>query len=184
MLRAEGFVQLEQRRGFVVSPLDSTDIRDLFAGQALLAGELAARTARRASKDDIKVLLDLQYGLERAAERNDVDQLQELNFRFHRAVNLLAAAPKITWLIGVAVRCVPYRFYSTIDGWPASTVEDHREVLAALASGSAAKARTSMTNHIVKAGYLLAAYFERSVAEPTGIDGAMPESRTRPGNFP
>ncbi|MCU4186659.1 GntR family transcriptional regulator [Acidiferrimicrobium sp. IK] len=46
-LRGEGFVLLRPRRGFVVAPLDASDIRDLFTAQALIAGEMAACAARR-----------------------------------------------------------------------------------------------------------------------------------------
>ena len=37
-LRTQGLVRLEPRRGYVVVPLTGDDIRDVFTGQALLAG--------------------------------------------------------------------------------------------------------------------------------------------------
>ena len=48
----------------------------------------------------------------------DHDELEELNFRFHRAVNLLADSPKLAWLLGITLCYVPARFHSTIDGRP------------------------------------------------------------------
>ena len=89
-LRTEGLVKLEPRRGYVVVPLTGVDIRDVFAGQALLAGELAARAVKHAAPDDVARLEQLHADLEAAAGRGDHDQLEELNFLFHRAVNLLA----------------------------------------------------------------------------------------------
>ncbi|MGH3273403.1 MAG: GntR family transcriptional regulator, partial [Streptosporangiaceae bacterium] len=94
-LRTRGFVRLEPRRGFVVIPLTGDDIRDLFAGQALLAGELAARAVKRSDDAAIAGLEQLHADLEAAAQRGDLDELEELNFRFHRAVNIFADAPKI-----------------------------------------------------------------------------------------
>jgi DNA-binding GntR family transcriptional regulator len=172
-LRADGFVQLEPRRGFVVSPLSSQDVRDLFAAQALLAGELAARTAQKITEADLAGLEELQTDIEKAAKRKDLDRLEDLNFHFHRRINLLAAAPKITLLIGFAVRCVPYRSYSAISGWPNSTVEDHRAVLAALRKGSAAKARSAMAHHITNAGELLATHFEGMKPDGQGVSDAV-----------
>ncbi|MGH3273487.1 MAG: GntR family transcriptional regulator, partial [Streptosporangiaceae bacterium] len=163
-LRTHGFVRLEPRRGFVVIPLTGDDIRDLFAGQALLAGELAARAVKRSDHAAIAGLEQLHADLEAAAQRGDLDELEELNFRFHRAVNIFADAPKIAWLLGLALSYVPVRFYSTIDGWPAATVHDHREVLDAFRRGDAEAARAAMTEHIVHAGELLAIHIESGAA--------------------
>ena len=164
-LNSQGFVRLEPRRGFVVIPLTGADIRDLFAGQALLAGELAARAVKRRSPAALAELEQLHFELEGAAERGAHDELEELNFRFHRAVNLLADAPKIAWLLGVAIRYAPVRFYSTIDGWPAATVHDHRALLDAFQGGAPRTARSAMTDHIVHAGELLAIHIENGMAK-------------------
>ena len=158
-LHSQGFVRLQPRRGFVVLPLTSDDIRDLFAGQALLAGELAARAVKNRTPAAIAELEQLQSELEAAAQSAHGD-LEELNFRFHRAVNLMANAPKISWLLGEAIRYVPVRFYSTIDGWPAATVHDHRALLDAFQRGAPKMARAAMMEHITHAGELLATHIE------------------------
>jgi DNA-binding GntR family transcriptional regulator len=113
-LRGEGFVLLEPRRGFAVAPMSANDIRDIFAAHSLLAGELAARAARRMGPDDLAGLERLQIQVETAAERGNLDELEELNWNFHRSINRLAEAPKISLLVGVVVRCVPNRLYT---GW-------------------------------------------------------------------
>ena len=164
-LRTEGLVKLEPRRGYVVVPLTGDDIRDVFAGQALLAGELAARAVKQAGPDDVARLEHLHADLEAAAERGDHDELEELNFLFHRAVNLMAGSAKLAWLLGVSLSYVPARFHSTIDGWPAATVQDHREILEAFRHGSPRAARAAMTRHIEHAGELLAIHIESQAAE-------------------
>jgi hypothetical protein len=65
----------------------------------------------------------------------------------------------------MAVSYVPARFYSTIEGWPAATVHDHREVLDAFRRNASKAARLSMTKHIEHAGELLAIHIESGVAE-------------------
>ena len=159
-LRTQGVVRLEPRRGFVVVPLTGDDIRDLFAAQALLAGELAARAVKRCDATDIANLEKMHLELEAAAEHGDLDDLEELNHRFHRAVNLLANAPKVAWLLGMAVSYVPARFYATIEGWPTATVHDHRDVLDAFRRSAAKAARLAMTKHIEHSGELLATHIE------------------------
>jgi DNA-binding GntR family transcriptional regulator len=163
-LRGEGFVLLEPRRGFAVAPMSANDIRDIFAAHSLLAGELAARAARRMGPDDLAGLERLQIQVETAAERGNLDELEELNWNFHRSINRLAEAPKISLLVGVVVRCVPNRLYTRIEGWPRSTTEDHRVVLDALRQRSASKSRSAMGTHITKAGDLLARHYEASGA--------------------
>ena len=48
-LQSEGLLRVEPRRGFMVAPLSANDIEDVFVGQSLLAGELAARATSRMS---------------------------------------------------------------------------------------------------------------------------------------
>ena len=67
-LQSEGFLKVEPRSGFLVSPLSAQDVRDTFAAQALLAGELAARAALVATPVDVQGLETLQNGLDGAAE--------------------------------------------------------------------------------------------------------------------
>jgi DNA-binding GntR family transcriptional regulator len=159
-LRSEGLVRLEPRRGFVVVPLTGDDIRDVFAGQALLAGELAARAVKHSDAESVGRLEQMHMDLETAAECGNHDELEELNFLFHRAVNMLAGSRKLAWLLGVSLCYVPARFHSTIEGWPAATVQDHREVLEAFRQGSTRAARSAMTRHIEHAGELLAVHVE------------------------
>jgi len=134
----------------VVVPLTGDDIRDVFTGQALLAGELAARAVKQAGPDDVARLERLHADLEAAAERGDHDELEELNFLFHRAVNLMAGSAKLAWLLGVSLSYVP----------------DHREILEAFRHGSARAARAAMTRHIEHAGELLAVHIESQAAQP------------------
>lgn len=46
-LSSEGLVELVPRRGFAVAPFSRQDVRDIFWAQAKLAGELAARAAKK-----------------------------------------------------------------------------------------------------------------------------------------
>jgi DNA-binding GntR family transcriptional regulator len=159
-LRGEGFVALEPRRGFVVLPLRHEDVRDLFLVQAGLAGELAAKAATRVDGAVLAELERLQSALEEAARIDDVDTIEVLNHRFHRAINLAAAAPKLAWFLSMATRYAPRRFYPTIRGWRAASVEDHRGVIDALRRRDPEGARAAMYAHIMHAGDLLAAHLD------------------------
>lgn len=175
-LRGEGFVLLKPRRGFVVAPLGARDIRDLFTAQALLAGELAARSAQRLDESTLDELAALDEALNAAASDNDAAAVEQLNHTFHRAVNLAADAPKLAWVLSVTVRFAPHRFFATIEGWPAASADDHHAILSALRARDSEAARDAMRLHIENAGRLLAAHFDRIAtlhndSEPPPADG-------------
>src|SRR5919199_4714709 len=77
-LRSEGFVQLVPRRGFVVAPFTAQDVRDLFWAQAQLAGELAARAAKKITPEQIADLEDLVQQWEKATDAGDQAALAQL----------------------------------------------------------------------------------------------------------
>lgn len=155
-LRGEGFVRLEPRRGFVVAPMSSDDVRDMFLAQALIAGELSARAVPRASSDDIRELERLQERLDELMAAGAYDEMERVNHVFHRQINALAASPKLAWMLGVGARYVPRRFYSTIRGWPSSSQQDHGSIIEAIARRDPRAARAAMQQHFINAGELLA----------------------------
>lgn len=164
LLRVEGFLDLIPRRGFVVAPLNGDDIRDLFRVQALIAGELAAKAAERATTDQIAELTALHHELIAAASREDAQALEEKNHAFHRQINQIGGSRKVLWALGLMTRYVPRQFYAQISGWPQATVDDHTELLDAVQGRDAAVARSLMEAHITHSGELLAEHFDRQIS--------------------
>jgi DNA-binding GntR family transcriptional regulator len=164
-LRGEGFVRLEPRRGFVVADLTREDIRDLFDAQSLLAGELAARAAGKLDDDRLRELAGIQQDITEAASSGSIQDVESLNHSFHRLINLSAESPKISWMLSVAVRCVPRRFFAEIEGWPSASSRDHEAILSALRQRDSDAARTAMTTHLRHAGELLVAHLTQRTPE-------------------
>ncbi len=75
------------------------------------------------------------------------DQVESLEFDFHRAVNRIAEARKLSWFLHTATRYTPARFYSSDAGWLRGMREDHEVLLAAFTSHDADAARAAMTRH-------------------------------------
>jgi DNA-binding GntR family transcriptional regulator len=157
-LRGEGFLALEPRRGFRVLELRLTDVEDLFAAQAHLAGELARRAAERLTPEQLTHLHDVQTRLVDAVEAGSEDVVEALNHEFHRVINRSADSPKLTFLLSVAARYVPRRFFYSIEGYPEASAKDHHAVLRALRSKDGAAAAEAMQRHIEHAGQLLRAH--------------------------
>ncbi|MFI5908470.1 GntR family transcriptional regulator [Dactylosporangium sp. NPDC051541] len=147
MLRAEDMVELQPRRGHVVAPLSRQDIIDVFAVQGDIAGELAARVATGITPDQLEDLRQQHEKLRRAAQARQVTRVEQLEFEFHRSINRLAAARKLSWLLRAATRYTPSRFYAANGEWRAAMITDHEALLAALSAGDPAAVRPVMARH-------------------------------------
>lgn len=159
-LRVEGFLELVPSKGFTVAPLTPADIRDIFAGHALLAGELTARAVSHATAADADRLQKLHDELAHAAAVGDRALLEQRNHDFHRAVYQLAGSERLRWAIRAFVKYVPRAFSAEIEGWPDTMVNDHSAIVEALIAGDAEGARAAMATHIRNSGEKLAEHLE------------------------
>ncbi|MBC7594460.1 MAG: GntR family transcriptional regulator [Kineosporiaceae bacterium] len=154
-LTGEGMVHFEPGRGFSVLPLKRQDILDVYDMQAYVSGELAARAVSNLQASDMERLDELQHELDVAVERGDLITAQKTDFEQHRLINTKADAPKLTWMLGLTLRYVPFESYGEIPGWPTAGREDHGPILGGLRTRSAGTARDAMRAHIRHAGDLL-----------------------------
>ncbi|HEU4360504.1 MAG TPA: GntR family transcriptional regulator [Mycobacterium sp.] len=168
-LRAEGLLEQQPHRGFVVLPVTGRDIVDVADVQAYIGGELAARAAANISGDQLGELEAIQDQLEDAYTSDDEDRAVRLNHEFHRAINVAADSPKLAQLMSQITRYAPESVFPTICGWPAKSIKHHRLVLAALTKHDGVLARSAMAEHLTTgAAPLIDHLIERGVVEPTG----------------
>lgn len=159
-LQREGFVNLLPRRGFVVASFTQEDVHDLFWAQAQLAGELAARAAKKITPEQIARLEALVEQYEEAAKAGDDERLTELGHEFHREVDLAADSPRLTALLSSIVKNLPNRFYAMITGAVDNSRTEHPRLLDALRKHHVRKARSIMTQHLLGHGDLLVEILE------------------------
>jgi DNA-binding GntR family transcriptional regulator len=76
-----------------------------------------------------------------------VADIERLEYEFHRTVNRMAQARKLSWFLHTATRYTPARFYSSDPGWRTGMRSAHSELLAAFARSDPAAARAAMTGH-------------------------------------
>lgn len=160
ILQSEGSVRWEPRRGFRVVSVSDRDVRDLFAVQAFIAGELAARAATELDAPAITELRELQLKLAAAAEAGDLAAVDRANHEIHRRINKASASHRLTALLNQTVQYVPLRFYGSIDGWSHASAHDHSAIFDALAARDPGAARQAMSAHIEHIGDLLIAYLQ------------------------
>lgn len=147
-LRAEGLLDQQPHRGFVVLAVTRRDITDVSDVQAHIGGELAARAAANITDDQLRELDEIQHQLEAAYTADDEERAVRLNHEFHRAINVAADSPKLAQLMYQITRYAPESVFPTVSGWPAESTKHHRAVLAALAKRDEDLARTAMAEHL------------------------------------
>lgn len=162
LLSGEGFVELVPRRGFVVSTFSAEDVRDLFWAQATLAGELAARAAKRITPEQLAHLQDLNEQHAAAmAENASSDVTIALGHEFHRTINLAADSRRLALMLAMIVKQLPNRFYNDIEGHNDDTLEAHPKILQALARKRSKQANDLMREHIMSGADELIASLEK-----------------------
>jgi len=184
-LRGEGFVRLEANRGFRVAALSKEDVADLFFVQKGLAGELAARAALSVDRDVLEQIELLQQTMQEMSRRKSWDEIDHLNFEFHRLINNAADAPKLSWFLSLAVRYVPHRFHAVIRGWSEASLNDHAAIIDALYAHDCRRAREAMSRHIAHAGELLIVHLENQGFWSGGHEGestSVARKKARSGN--
>lgn len=136
-LRGEGMVESAPNRGYRVSPLNRSDIDDIFWLQGQIAVELALRAVDRVTAEDLVRLAELNERLRQlvvlpGGVAPDVERIADAEFDFHREVNRIADSPKLAWFLNNAARSIPYRLYARDAGWGTKAVAAHTKLIEAM----------------------------------------------------
>ncbi len=157
-LTHEGFIESRQSRSFRILPTTRDDIQDVYWLHAILAGELTARACRLAGPGVVAELQDIQRSWE-GLSAGQVEELERLNFQFHKTINRAANSPKVISMLRMTIRQIPERFYALVPTWKEMSEVGHRAVVEAIASGDQDRARRAAEEHVRQAGNLLIEHF-------------------------
>jgi DNA-binding GntR family transcriptional regulator len=154
-LAQEGFVEAQPNRSFRIIRTSREDVEDVYRTHAFLAGELTARAATKGGPELAGELQDIHKQWRDA----DTPTLESLNWRFHRAINHAAQAPKLLLFLRNTIRFIPDQFYAVLPEWRTLSQRGHRDILRALQQQDADQARDAAERHVQDAGRLLIAHF-------------------------
>ncbi|WP_415676502.1 GntR family transcriptional regulator [Tsukamurella hominis] len=161
-LRSEGFVTLVPRRGFQVAKFTRQDVRDLFWAQSRMAGELAARTAKKATPELVDRLREIDAATMEAAAAGDTERVADLSHSFHREINVAADSDRLARVLAGVVNHLPSQFYASIEAHVAAARTQHRDILDAVEARDAKSARKVMEAHLVDSADHVIAMLEKS----------------------
>ena len=177
LLAAEGLVDLKANRGARVASLRAEETDGLFeavAGIERIAAELAAR---RADARALRGLRALQDRIERHHGRGELGDYFALNQRIHQeivaAAGNAALAAAHGSLLARAERARLFAVTASSARWSES-VDEHREILAALEARDAERAGRALERHVLRTGEVVRAAL-RSPATPSNEEDEATE---------
>lgn len=165
-LRTEGLLELAPRRGFTVATITGEDIRDIFYVHSLVAGEIAARVAANATREQLEKLESMYAGLSQGVRDGNMQDHETHDFAFHSEINRIGGSPKLAWMLKLVSRYVPRGFYVSIEGWPETAMDDYERLLKALRERDSELARQTLSAYVVRSGETLAEYIDSRPARP------------------
>jgi DNA-binding GntR family transcriptional regulator len=180
VLHGEGLVRLTPRRGsFVSGELTSSDLDELFPVMALLEGRCAYEAVRKATPEDVRALDAIHARLEKLAARKDVAAYYENNYAFHEAIQQLAANPWLSRIVSELRRFLKLLRgrQLRVPGRLEASLEEHRQIMAALRRRDAARAERIMRAHLMSQRAALAV--QEQAAAPAPGAPAAPRRRRR-----
>lgn len=151
-LAAEGLLDIRPRRGCYVAELAQDDLDEIFPVMALLEGEVAREAAQKATAADFKRLDQLHAALERHGAAGDVDRYYEANYAFHDALQQVAGNRWLQHVIGDLRKLLRLSRHRSLklEGRIDASLDEHRELMAALHARAADKAERVMKRHLLE----------------------------------
>jgi DNA-binding GntR family transcriptional regulator len=156
-LALENLVTVFPRRGTFASEINITDLAHISDVRAQLEGHAAYRAAQRITDGQRVELAQLLDELGHSRERDDLEQLMDLDARVHRFIYRCTGNPyleqTLTRYFNLSLRI----WHLVIDRLPHlfARVHEHDDLLRAIADGEPGRARRILGDHI--------ATFEREI---------------------
>ena len=89
-LAGEGYIQIRDNRGTIVSPMSHKSMRDFFLTAPMIYASVARLAAQNATPDQVKALAAVQAKFRKAVEAGSVEDMIFWNNRFHFDMGLMA----------------------------------------------------------------------------------------------
>jgi len=161
-LELEGYVIMMPRRGTYVANLSIRDVNEVFEIRMSLESLASGLAAERITDEELESLQRLLVQIGEYMERGDMEKIVETDMEFH---DLLYQASRNTRLVGIIfnLREQLTRFRTKSMSFPgrlAATLEEHRNIVEAIAQGDVKAARKAAEIHMERSEQTLLASME------------------------
>jgi GntR family transcriptional regulator, gluconate operon transcriptional repressor len=163
LLRAEGLLEEEPRRGTFVVKLSAADVRDIYGLRAAIEARAARMLARSGDPTALNRLRELASAIDQAVASGDGVRISRADLAFHLGLCELSGNKRLS---EVFMRYVPMlrallrldeRVYRSLD----EIGPQHRPMLEAIESGDDDRAAAMFGEHAEQAGELIAEYIDK-----------------------
>lgn len=148
ILDSEGLIKLRPNKGAVVLGINEKTIIDHFETRALLEGEMAARASR--PEVDISAIEAVNEEAEQALARQVFTHYGDQNQAFHYAIWEAGNNEKMRNILSQLWNGLAIGRDVTKADYARKSHQEHQEILAAIRTRSAGKAKELMEQHIIR----------------------------------
>lgn len=141
-LESEGFLVIKPRRGAIVAPITSSDIREFYEIKSVLEGYAAGRAATRITQQEIARMEFLNQELRTKYEGGDISGMIKAHNEFHEVFVQASGNDQLCQLIKSLVNRFQ-RFRIALSHTPAieRSVKQHEEIIQAFREKNSELAR-------------------------------------------
>jgi DNA-binding GntR family transcriptional regulator len=149
-LALEKLVTVFPRRGTFASDINITDLAQISDVRSVVEAHAAQRAAERLTAAQRDELAELLAALDAGHDDQDRGALMALDARVHRFIYRCADNPYLAETCDRYFNLSLRIWYLALDRMPelAGHIQEHRDVLAAIADGDSRRARRTITEHI------------------------------------
>lgn len=152
-LSEEGLIEIAPNRGAIVVGMNDDDLADIYKTRIRLEGLASSMATERMSDVEKHALAETVELSEFYLGKGDVEKLKELDTNFHIIIYKASGSRTLSKILSELHRNIrSYRKLSlTVPGRLEKSIEEHKEILAAIQSGDAKKADEITSRHIENA---------------------------------
>lgn len=150
-LEAEGFVELEPRRGARVAVITRERANELFELREALEGTVARLAAERRTAEQLRELERIVQLGAAAAEAGDLAALPTLNTEFHRQLSDAANNSMLADTVERMAQLIEWVYTKRVTQRSATSWSEHRRIVDAIADADPSRAFDEACTHISNA---------------------------------
>jgi DNA-binding GntR family transcriptional regulator len=148
LLEGEGFVRVKPYSGTFVAELTAQDAADLLEIRGVLEPLAASRAAETRTDDHLDALRQILADGNAALALEDLEQLAELNTRFHAVLTEASGNTSLNQIIGTLRHKITWVYSVELPRRAADSWAEHRLIINALERSDADSARALMVAHV------------------------------------
>lgn len=150
-LEVEGLVQIEPRRGAIVTPVSVEDIEEIYYLRAILEGTAVEKSLPYLEKEDIEELERLvNQMVQLKADGEDVALYMELNSKFHQVLKSGCPWRRIHSMIETLWKGIPPYTPSLLLNHLDDSHAEHKEILKCVKNNQPEELKKAIEKHILR----------------------------------